>query len=356
MQTACEGLTETLQKSQASSGTAWRFIDRQEPTQPELGQRNKSELWKYCAWELRQHNKSELWKYHNEHEHLSIYSSTTLPGRATCTTSYRILCSDQIIKIAETAVQYQTFVTNNYSSFFSPNDQFIKELVQKAATEMHHITQKYDVPASRELEVVELALFDLVIVCGESWKFNLTNILPAILRFVLDNSSSMFKHRRALKDILLRLVTISSLLVPKGITIQLLYPNAGGRDRFENITTSNQVEDMFQTVRFLSLQRLIGRSGLGEVVNKKIVHPMIIRKAKAGNLKRPVITVIISDGEVGVWALCWRFPFLNYMLTNIWIPPHVRTVKQLNRQSRNAKDRLICNPTVKEQQCSSFLE
>ncbi|KNG91223.1 hypothetical protein ANOM_000394, partial [Aspergillus nomiae NRRL 13137] len=181
-------------------------------------------------------------------------------------------------QIAETAVQYQTFVTNNYSSFFSPDDQFIKELVQKAATEMHHITQKYDVPASRELEVVELALFDLVIVC--------------------DNSLSMLKHQRALKDILLRLVTISSLLVPKGITIQLLYPNTGGRDLFENITTSNQVENMFQTVRFLNFQRLIGRSGLGEVVNKKIVHPMIIRKAKAGNLKRPVITVIISDGEL----------------------------------------------------------
>ncbi|PYH98228.1 hypothetical protein BO71DRAFT_345548 [Aspergillus ellipticus CBS 707.79] len=172
---------------------------------------------------------------------------------------------------------YQTFITNNYSSFFSPDDPVIKELVLKAAAEMVHITQKYDVAPSRGRDMVELALFDLVVVC--------------------DNSGSMWRYRNAMKDTLRHLVTISSLLLPKGITIQFLNANNDGRDVYHDITDGSQVDKIFQTVELLKVKNLWGSSGLGEVVNKKVLHPMIIRKAQAKELKRPVITIMISDAK-----------------------------------------------------------
>lgn len=58
------------------------------------------------------------------------------------------------------------FITNNYSGF-SIDDQTIKTLMRTAAAEMMNIVQTYNIPAGKEKSMVELALFDMVIVCGE---------------------------------------------------------------------------------------------------------------------------------------------------------------------------------------------
>jgi hypothetical protein len=116
----------------------------------------------------------------------------------------------------------------------------------------------------------------------------------------------MWRYAAAMKNTLRQLVTITSLLLPKGITIQFLNPNRDGRDLHENITHGSQVDEIFQMVQFISIRRAIGLSGvpgsrgLGEVVKERILHPMIFRKARARELKRPVITVMITDAQVRV--------------------------------------------------------
>ncbi|GKZ35789.1 hypothetical protein AbraIFM66950_006584 [Aspergillus brasiliensis] len=174
-------------------------------------------------------------------------------------------------------------VTNNYPEFpFS--EEILKTLAQTAAAVMPSICQTYNVAPGCEKAMVELALFDMVIVC-------------VFLR-ILDNSNSMYRYSDAMRRTLRHLVTIASLLLPKGITIQFLNTNKDGKYLYENITEGYQVDNIFQNARFLGIRRVWNTPGLGDVLNQDIIHPMIIRKAKAGVLKRPVITIMLTDADV----------------------------------------------------------
>ncbi|GLA39964.1 hypothetical protein AnigIFM63309_007568 [Aspergillus niger] len=170
-----------------------------------------------------------------------------------------------------------TVITNNYSGF-SIDDQTIKTLMRTAAAEMMNIVQTYNIPDGKEKAMVELALFDMVIVC--------------------DNSNSMWKYRKALKKTLRHLVTISSLLLPKGITIRFLNTNNDGKDLYENITEGYQVDRIFQDAKFIDFISLWNGPEIGDIVNQDIIHPMIIRKARAGELRRPVITIMLTDADI----------------------------------------------------------
>lgn len=109
----------------------------------------------------------------------------------------------------------------------------------------------------------------------------------------------MYKHKEAMQRTLRELVKISSLLLPKGITIQFLNTNSDKKDLYENIDTGDKVDNIFKDASFLAIKRMVWRSPeIGDVVNRDIVHPMIIRKARAGELKRPVITIMLTDAEV----------------------------------------------------------
>lgn len=109
----------------------------------------------------------------------------------------------------------------------------------------------------------------------------------------------MYKYKKAMQRTLRELVKISSLLLPKGITIQFLNTNGDKKDLYENINTGDKVDNIFKDASFLDIKRVVWSSPeIGDVVNRDIVHPMIIRKARAGELKRPVITIMLTDAEV----------------------------------------------------------
>ncbi|GLA81317.1 hypothetical protein AtubIFM56815_004961 [Aspergillus tubingensis] len=184
--------------------------------------------------------------------------------------------SSRNIRVAR---QYKTVIINKYGGFFKEDDPIIEQLVRKAAAEMMNFIQQYNVPVGKETAMVELALFDMVVVC--------------------DNSLSMYKHKEAMQRTLRELVKISSLLLPKGITIQFLNTNGDKKDLYENIDTGDKVDNIFKDARFLAIKRVVWRSPeIGDVVNRDVVHPMIIRKARAGELKRPVITIMLTDAEI----------------------------------------------------------
>ncbi|OJZ91010.1 hypothetical protein ASPFODRAFT_203478 [Aspergillus luchuensis CBS 106.47] len=184
--------------------------------------------------------------------------------------------SSRIIRVAR---QYKTVIINKYGGFFKEDDPIIEQLVRKAAAEMMNFIQQYNVPAGKETAMVELALFDMVVVC--------------------DNSLSMYKYKEAMQRTLRELVKISSLLLPKGITIQFLNTNGDKKNLYENINTGDKVDNIFKDANFLDIKRVVWSSPeIGDVVNRDIVHPMIIRKARAGELKRPVITIMLTDAKI----------------------------------------------------------
>jgi hypothetical protein len=98
-----------------------------------------------------------------------------------------------------------------------------------------------------------------------------------------------------LQDMLERVAKFATILNPDGISIRLLNYVGDENGQFDHLRT---VED----VKKLARVPCEGDTRLGQVLNKKIVKPMILEKAVNGTLRKPVIVVIITDGEVS--CLC----------------------------------------------------
>ncbi|EAW16408.1 uncharacterized protein NFIA_057580 [Aspergillus fischeri NRRL 181] len=138
--------------------------------------------------------------------------------------------------------------------FFGPHDPFVQTLVEKAVGEVKRASTEFGLPCEH-------------------------------------NSLSMRKHKKVLKTTLLNLARLSTLLAPVGISIRFLNHLWGCNGDSDNLLTAEAVEGQFSEVWFY------GFSKLGTTLSKKIVQPMIIKKAEERTLKRPVITMIITDGE-----------------------------------------------------------
>jgi len=113
-----------------------------------------------------------------------------------------------------------------------------------------------------------------------------------VFGILCDNSTSMLDDNRmpALQDMLERVAKFATVLNPDGIFLRLLNSTADEKGQFDNLRT---VED----IKKLANVKCSGDTRLGEILNKKIVKPMILEKAIKGTLKKPVIVVIITDGE-----------------------------------------------------------
>ncbi|KID85680.1 transcription factor RfeF [Metarhizium guizhouense ARSEF 977] len=177
-------------------------------------------------------------------------------------------------KPPESPAEYRTyinnFVTNNFPGF--PDlDISIDSLVNAAVAKVKSISEEYHLAPERAPGIVKLAVYDFVILC--------------------DDSFSMRKHKRKLKGTLIRLAKIASLLTPLGISVRFLNHTGENTNSLDGLLTINEIEQQFSKVWF------IGFSRLGTALNEKVVQPLIIRKAEAHTLRRPVITMVITDGQ-----------------------------------------------------------
>jgi hypothetical protein len=100
------------------------------------------------------------------------------------------------------------------------------------------------------------------------------------------------KHMPVLNDTLERVAKFATKLNEHGIYIQLLnhhsYENRGAY----RLKTEEEVRDRINKIR------CEGNTRLGSVLYEKVVMPMIISKVEKHLFKKPMIVVIITDGEV----------------------------------------------------------
>ena len=96
----------------------------------------------------------------------------------------------------------------------------------------------------------------------------------------------------ALKDTLQRMAKIANSLDKHGISLRFINHPDDSNGHFDKLTSPEEVmsrvSDIYPT----------GATNIGTVLNTKIVKPMIIDKAKATTLRKPVMVTIITDGEV----------------------------------------------------------
>lgn len=107
----------------------------------------------------------------------------------------------------------------------------------------------------------------------------------------------------ALKDTLRRVAHFTTRLQPVGISIRFLNHDEGDGRGYDDLVDVDEIAKKVDGVPFS------GGTRLGEVLNEKIVQPMIIDKIIAGKLERPMFVVIITDGKVRVVTML-----------HIWIP------------------------------------
>lgn len=102
------------------------------------------------------------------------------------------------------------------------------------------------------------------------------------------------QHIPALKETLQRVAHFATRLQPKGISIRFLNHDEGTGRRYDNLTNAHDIEMKVANVPFH------GGTRLGEMLDEKIVQPMVINKIRSGKLERPIFVVIITDGQVSL--------------------------------------------------------
>ncbi|KAI9854542.1 MAG: hypothetical protein M1813_000955 [Trichoglossum hirsutum] len=175
----------------------------------------------------------------------------------------------------ETEEEYRAYVSDfimkNVSAFYEPDDPEVEALIVRAASKAKEMTATYKLSAEVTPELVKLALYDFVILC--------------------DDSGSMKHGERisALKDTLQHVAEIATCLEPSGISVRFL--NHKQDTGFNNLTDLRDIENMIDSVNFR------GGTQLGRALESKIIQPMVIQKAKDESFKKPLITIVITDGE-----------------------------------------------------------
>jgi hypothetical protein len=95
----------------------------------------------------------------------------------------------------------------------------------------------------------------------------------------------------ALRDTLGRVATFATILSADGISVRILNYSGDVGGLWDNLKTVEDVKNRMDRVTYH------GGTPLGTILSSKVLEPMILTKAKYGSLKKPVIVVIITDGE-----------------------------------------------------------
>lgn len=98
----------------------------------------------------------------------------------------------------------------------------------------------------------------------------------------------------ALRDILGRVAMFATILSPDGISVRILNYDEDTGGRWDNLKTVDEIERRMRQVNY------VGDTRLGSLLWSKVVMPMILDKAQRRTLKKPVIVVIITDGEASL--------------------------------------------------------
>ncbi len=130
-----------------------------------------------------------------------------------------------------------------------------------------------------------------------------------------DDSSSMTDDEQCiptLKDTLRRVAEFANILEPGGISVRFL----NYAEDFDGLANANEVEKKVAKVPFS------GNTRLGEVLDCKIVQPMIIQKIRKQKLKKPVFVVLITDGQVSRFdppnSVCvWKYSLYMFGICSL---------------------------------------
>jgi hypothetical protein len=155
-------------------------------------------------------------------------------------------------------------------AFYPPNSSRVDQIVRRAGQQVQILIDRWRIPREIGYDIVKLALYDVVL--------------------YLDDSGSMaFESERIddLKAMVNQIAFAASLFDEDGIQVRFLNSVIQGN----NIKGEQQVQQMISQVKFSGL------TPLAREMQNKILGPLVLQPARAGQLQKPVLVITITSGE-----------------------------------------------------------
>ncbi|KAI9803175.1 MAG: hypothetical protein M1825_001966 [Sarcosagium campestre] len=160
----------------------------------------------------------------------------------------------------------------NLQAMFPPNSPVIDQTASRISNQVDILCQKWNVPREVGQDVVKLALFDIIL-------------------YIDDSGSMLFEEDgeriKDLKLILSRVAFATSLFDTDGVAVRFM--NSPLTE--DHLRTEEQVESLVSRVQFSGL------TPMGTSLRNKVLEPLVVAPARAGQLRKPVLVITITDGQ-----------------------------------------------------------
>ncbi|KAI9678624.1 MAG: hypothetical protein M1817_005681 [Caeruleum heppii] len=157
-------------------------------------------------------------------------------------------------------------------SMYPPNSPALDQIASRVTSQVDQLCATWRVPREVGQDIVKLALYDIIL-------------------YIDDSGSMSFeengKRIKDLKLILSQVAYAASLFDQDGIQVRFMNSDQQGN----SIRTEAEVEHLVSQVRFQGL------TPLGTGLRSKVLEPLVLRPARAGQLRKPVLVITITDGE-----------------------------------------------------------
>ncbi|KAL2374477.1 hypothetical protein RJ035_007094 [Blastomyces gilchristii] len=165
-----------------------------------------------------------------------------------------------------------TIQEKNLHAMYPPNSPVLDQIASRVTTQIDQLCATWRVPREVGQDILKLALFDVIL-------------------FIDDSGSMQFEEGgeriKDLKLILSRVTYAATLFDDDGIQIRFMNSDLQG----DNIRNEQQIEHLISTIKFSGL------TPMGSSLRAKVLEPLVIAPAKAGQLKKPVLVITITDGQ-----------------------------------------------------------
>ncbi|EER28771.1 RfeF, putative [Coccidioides posadasii C735 delta SOWgp] len=157
-------------------------------------------------------------------------------------------------------------------NIYPPNSPVLDQIVSRITNQIDQLCTAWRVPREVGQDIVKLALFDVIL-------------------YIDDSGSMQFEENgeriKDLKLILSRVAYAASLFDDDGIQVRFMNSNEQG----DGIRSEAQVEALIQRIQFKGL------TPMGTSLRNKVLEPLVVGPARAGQLRKPVLIVTITDGQ-----------------------------------------------------------
>ncbi|GAA5838174.1 hypothetical protein JCM3766R1_001847 [Sporobolomyces carnicolor] len=167
-------------------------------------------------------------------------------------------------------------VVDQHIEAFYPDPNQLHGLAQRIASSgaLQKVATEWRMPLEIGMDLAKLALFDVILYCDDSGSM------------AFEEGGSRIDD---LKLIVSRVAFAASLFDDDGIEVRFMNSRVEGN----GLRTEHEANQLVSQVRFSGL------TPLGTNLNNKVLEPLVLNKARARQLQKPVLIIAITDGIPG---------------------------------------------------------